>query len=176
MFIKLGIYEKIEYRKGILTMIDDDGYRPNVASVIINRDYKILWAKRTNENNWQFPQGGIQTGETPEEAMYREVYEEVGLEPENIEIIGRSKDWLKYDVPEKFVRSYWQGRYKGQKQIWFLLRFIGEDEQINLNTHDAPEFDQWRWEEFWQPLNEVVDFKKDVYSQALNELWEFIAG
>ena len=93
----------------------------------------------------------------------------------NIEIIGRSKDWLKYDVPKKFVRSYWQGRYKGQKQIWFLLRFIGEDEQINLNTHDVPEFDQWRWEEFWQPLNEVVDFKKDVYSQALNELWEFIA-
>lgn len=156
-------------------MIDDDGYRPNVASVIINKDHKILWAKRTNENNWQFPQGGIQAGETPEEAMYREVYEEVGLEPENIQIIGRSKDWLKYDVPEKFVRSYWQGRYKGQKQIWFLLRFIGEDEQINLNTHDVPEFDQWRWEEFWQPLNEVVDFKKDVYSQALNELWEFIA-
>ena len=71
-------------------MIDDDGYRPNVASVIINKDHKVLWAKRTNENNWQFPQGGIQNGETPEEAMYREVYEEVGLEPQNIEIIGRS--------------------------------------------------------------------------------------
>jgi putative (di)nucleoside polyphosphate hydrolase len=155
-------------------MIDEDGYRPNVASVIINKDNKILWAKRVNEDNWQFPQGGIQKGETPEQAMYREVYEEVGLSKNNFEILGRSSDWLRYDVPEKFVKTYWQGRYKGQKQIWFLLKFIGADDLINLNLHDSPEFDDWKWENFWFPLKEVVDFKKDVYSTALNELWKFV--
>jgi putative (di)nucleoside polyphosphate hydrolase len=155
-------------------MIDEDGYRPNVASVIINEDNKILWAKRVNEDNWQFPQGGIQKGETPEQAMYREVYEEVGLKKNSFEILGRSADWLKYDVPEKFVKTYWQGRYKGQKQIWFLLKFIGSDDLINLNLHDSPEFDDWKWENFWHPLQDVVDFKKEVYSAALNELWKFV--
>ncbi|EDZ64656.1 (Di)nucleoside polyphosphate hydrolase [beta proteobacterium KB13] len=155
-------------------MIDEDGYRPNVASVIINKDNKILWAKRVDEDNWQFPQGGIQKGETPEQAMYREVYEEVGLKKNSFEILGRSADWLKYDVPERFVKTYWQGRYKGQKQIWFLLKFIGSDDLINLNLHDAPEFDDWKWENFWHPLQDVVDFKKEVYSAALNELWQFV--
>lgn len=155
-------------------MIDEDGYRPNVASVIINKDNKILWAKRVNEDNWQFPQGGIQKGETPEQAMYREVYEEVGLSKNSFEILGRSSDWLRYDVPEKFVKTYWQGRYRGQKQILFLLKFIGSDDLINLNLHDSPEFDDWKWENFWFPLKEVVDFKKDVYSTALNELWKFV--
>ena len=155
-------------------MIDEDGYRPNVASVIINKDNKILWAKRVDEDNWQFPQGGIQKGETPEQAMYREVYEEVGLKKNSFEILGRSADWLKYDVPERFVKTYWQGRYKGQKQIWFLLKFIGSDDLINLNLHDSPEFDDWKWENFWHPLEDVVDFKKEVYSAALNELWQFV--
>jgi putative (di)nucleoside polyphosphate hydrolase len=155
-------------------MIDEDGYRPNVASVIINKDNKILWAKRVDEDNWQFPQGGIQKGETPEQAMYREVYEEVGLKKNSFEILGRSADWLKYDVPEKFVKTYWQGRYKGQKQIWFLLKFIGSDDLINLNLHDSPEFDDWKWESFWYPLEDVVDFKKEVYFAALNELWQFV--
>lgn len=155
-------------------MIDEDGYRPNVASVIINKDNKILWAKRVDEDNWQFPQGGIQKGETPEQAMYREVYEEVGLKKNSFEILGRSADWLKYDVPEKFVKTYWQGRYKGQKQIWFLLKFIGSDDLINLNLHESPEFDDWKWENFWHPLQDVVDFKKEVYSAALNELWQFV--
>lgn len=155
-------------------MIDEDGYRPNVASVIINKDNKILWAKRVDEDNWQFPQGGIQKGETPEQAMYREVYEEVGLKKNSFEILGRSADWLKYDVPEKFIKTYWQGRYKGQKQIWFLLKFIGSDDLINLNLHDSPEFDDWKWENFWHPLQDVVDFKKEVYSAALNELWQFV--
>jgi len=97
-------------------MIDLDGYRPNVASVILNYKDEVLWAKRTNEENWQFPQGGIQDGETPEEAMYREIYEEVGLKPNNIEILGSSNDWLKYDVPEKFIRQYWQGKYRGRNR------------------------------------------------------------
>ena len=155
-------------------MIDLDGYRPNVASVILNYKDEVLWAKRTNEENWQFPQGGIQDGETPEEAMYREIYEEVGLKPNNIEILGSSNDWIKYDVPEKFIRQYWQGKYRGQKQKWFLLRLIGEDALINLNTHDKPEFDDWRWESFWKPIQEVVDFKKEVYEQALKELSSFM--
>ena len=155
-------------------MIDGDGYRPNVASVILNNNQEILWAKRTNENNWQFPQGGIKDGESPESAMYREVYEEVGILSNNIEIIGRSKNWIKYDVPKKYVNNYWQGRYRGQKQIWFLLKFNGNEKMIDLNTHSSPEFDAWRWEKFWFPLEEVINFKKEAYSKALNELWQFM--
>ena len=106
--------------------------------------------------------------------MYREVYEEVGILSNNIEIIGRSKNWIKYDVPKKYVNNYWQGRYRGQKQIWFLLKFNGNEKMIDLNTHSSPEFDAWRWEKFWFPLEEVVNFKKEAYSKALNELWQFM--
>ena len=118
----------------------------------------------------QFPQGGIKYGESPVQAMYRELHEEVGLKPEHVRILGRTRDWLRYNVPDHFVRREWRGHYKGQKQIWFLLRLIGRDSDVCLRATQHPEFDAWRWSQYWVPLDAVIEFKRDVYTQALNEL------
>jgi len=151
-------------------MIDKEGYRPNVGIVILNDNNKVLWAKRVAEDAWQFPQGGIDEGESLEEAMYRELMEEVGLSQDHVEIIGKTKNWLKYDVPKQWVRRDGSARYKGQKQIWFLLKFIGKDSDIVLNNSKKPEFDSWRWDDFWSSLEKVIDFKREVYGKALSEL------
>ena len=108
-------------------MLDKDGYRPNVGIVLINGRDEVFWGKRVNQHAWQFPQGGIKHGETPEQAMFRELAEEVGLEPGHVRILGRTQQWLRYDVPERWVRRDWRGAYRGQKQIWFLLRLVGRD-------------------------------------------------
>ena len=155
-------------------MIDQEGYRPNVGIVILNDNNKVLWAKRATEDAWQFPQGGINEGESLEEAMYRELMEEVGLSPNHVEIIGQTKDWLRYDVPRQWVRRDSYARYRGQKQIWFLLKFIGKDSDILLTNSQNPEFDSWRWDDFWSPLQQVVDFKREVYEKALNELSAYL--
>ena len=102
--------------------------------------------------------------------MYRELHEEVGLKPEHVRILGRTRDWLRYNVPDHFVRREWRGHYKGQKQIWFLLRLIGRDSDVCLRATQHPEFDAWRWSQYWVPLDAVIEFKRDVYTQALNEL------
>ena len=156
-------------------MIDNEGYRPNVGIIICNNEKKVLWAKRVNEDAWQFPQGGINEGESPKEAMYRELMEEVGLSPEHVEIIARTKDWLRYDVPKNWIRRDWRDSYKGQKQIWFLLRLVGDDSNVFLESTSKPEFDAWKWDDFWSPLDQIIDFKRDVYEQALNELWEHLS-
>ena len=156
-------------------MIDNEGYRPNVGIIICNNKKKVLWAKRADEDAWQFPQGGINEGESPKEAMYRELMEEVGLGAEHVEIIARTKEWLRYDVPKNWIRRDWRDRYKGQKQIWFLLRLIGDDSNVFLKNTKKPEFDAWRWDDFWSPLDQIIDFKRDVYEQALNELWEHLS-
>lgn len=151
-------------------MLDREGYRPNVGIILTNQRYEVFWGKRIREHSWQFPQGGIKSGETPEEAMYRELYEEVGLKPEHVRILGRTRDWLRYDVPARWVRREWRGTYKGQKQIWFLLRLIGRDSDISLRATAKPEFDAWRWSNYWVPLDAVIEFKRVVYEQALTEL------
>ena len=151
-------------------MIDEEGYRPNVAIVILNGENKVLWAKRVAEDAWQFPQGGVNEGESLKDAMYRELMEEVGLTPDHVEIIGQTKNWLRYDVPRKWLRRDGYNRYKGQKQIWFLLKFIGKDSDIVLNNSGKPEFDSWRWDDFWSSLDKVIDFKREVYERALSEL------
>ena len=120
-------------------------------------------------------QGGIQDGETPEEAMYRELMEEVGLDRKHVRLVAQTKDWLRYDVPKNWIRRDWRDRYKGQKQIWFLLELIGQDSDVFLKNTDKPEFDDWRWDDFWSPLDQIIDFKRDVYEQALNELWEHLS-
>lgn len=157
-------------------MLDRDGYRPNVGIVILNRNDRVFWGKRVREHSWQFPQGGIKQGETPEQAMYRELAEEVGLLPQHVEIIGRTRDWLKYDVPTHWVRREWRGTYRGQKQIWFLLRLTGRDCDVSLRSTTHPEFDGWRWCEYWSPLDSVIEFKREVYESALSELARFIGG
>ena len=155
-------------------MIDKEGYRENVGIVICNDQRKVLWARRTGEEAWQFPQGGINKGESAEEAMYRELKEEVGLDPHNVEILARTKGWLKYDVPKNWIRRDCRDRYRGQKQIWFLLRFTGKDSDVFLKNTEKPEFDDWKWAGFWAPVDQIIDFKKAVYEQALKELFEYL--
>ena len=155
-------------------MIDRDGYRPNVGIIICNSKNEVFWGKRVKEHSWQFPQGGIKSGETPERAMYRELQEEVGLGEEHVRILGRTRDWLRYEVPEQWIRRDWRGNYKGQKQIWYLLRLVGRDCDVHLRASEKPEFDAWRWNEYWVPLESVIEFKRDVYQRALNELAKYL--
>jgi putative (di)nucleoside polyphosphate hydrolase len=155
-------------------MIDKDGYRPNVGIVLCNVRNEVFWGKRVRQDSWQFPQGGIKHGETPELAMFRELREEVGLRPEHVRILGRTREWLRYDVPREWVRREWRGHYRGQKQIWFLLRLTGRDNDVSLRASEHPEFDAWRWNEYWDPVKAVVDFKQGVYRLALEELEHFL--
>lgn len=155
-------------------MLDKNGYRPNVGIILVNRRNEVFWGKRIREHSWQFPQGGIKRGETPEEAMYRELEEEVGLRPEHVKIIGRTRNWLRYDVPDRWVRREWRGHYRGQKQIWFLLRMLGQDCHVSLRASSHPEFDAWRWNDYWVPLESVIEFKREVYQLALTELARFL--
>jgi len=151
-------------------MIDRDGYRPNVGIVLCNKKNEVFWGKRVREDAWQFPQGGIKAGESPVDAMYRELDEEVGLARHHVQIIGRTKGWLRYDVPKNYVRRDTRDIYKGQKQIWFLLRLVGLDTDVSLRKSPQPEFDAWRWHQFFVPLEGVIEFKRDVYRRALSEL------
>ena len=156
-------------------MIDDQGYRPNVGIILCNRENQVFWARRCGQSGWQFPQGGIDSSETPEQALFRELNEEVGLAPEHVHIIGRTKDWLRYDIPAQLGRTPRTSHFRGQKQIWFLLRFVGSEQHVRLNACDRPEFDRWRWVEYWSPLDQIVDFKRNVYEQALRELEPFLS-
>ena len=155
-------------------MLDRDGYRPNVGILLLNAHNDVFWGKRVHQHAWQFPQGGIKAGETPERAMYRELHEEVGLTAEHVKILGRTRDWLRYEVPEQWVRREWRGNYKGQKQIWYLLRLVGRDCDVHLRASEKPEFDAWRWNVYWVPLESVIEFKRDVYQLALNELAKYL--
>jgi putative (di)nucleoside polyphosphate hydrolase len=156
-------------------MLDRDGYRPNVGIVICNARNEVFWGKRVKEHSWQFPQGGIKHGETPEQAMYRELEEEVGLKSHQVRILGRTRNWLRYEVPSQWIRREWRGSYRGQKQIWFLLRLIARDSDVSLRASEHPEFDAWRWHEYWVPLDTVIEFKREVYAQALNELARYLS-
>jgi len=155
-------------------MLDREGYRPNVGIILTNHRNEVFWGKRIRQHSWQFPQGGIKKGESPESAMFRELYEEVGLLPEHVRVLGRTRDWLRYDVPGEWVRREWRGTYKGQKQIWFLLRLVGKDTNVCLRTTNKPEFDAWRWSTYWVPLDSVIEFKRQVYEMALTELSRLI--
>ena len=152
-------------------VIDRDGFRPNVGIVICNAKDQVLWGRRINgRDSWQFPQGGMNRDEDPEQAMYRELEEEVGLRPESVQILGRTQGWLHYRLPKRFIRQTEDPVCIGQKQIWFLLRLTGADSDIRLDAHDDPEFDDWRWVSYWYPVHAVVDFKQAVYRQALEQL------
>jgi len=151
-------------------MLDRDGFRPNVGIILCNAQNQVFWGKRIREHAWQFPQGGIKYGESPEQAMYRELMEEVGLQAKHVQILGRTRDWLRYEVPSSWVKREWRGSYRGQKQIWYLLRMVGRDTDVSLRASEHPEFDAWRWSDYWVPLEDVIEFKREVYKAALNEL------
>jgi putative (di)nucleoside polyphosphate hydrolase len=156
-------------------MLDREGFRPNVGIILLNANNEVWWGKRVREHSWQFPQGGIKYGETPEQAMYRELEEEIGLRQEHVKIVGRTRDWLRYEVPDHFIKREVRGHYRGQKQIWFLLRMVARDNDVNLRLTDHPEFDAWRWHDYWVPLDVVIEFKRDVYQRALQELSRFLS-
>jgi putative (di)nucleoside polyphosphate hydrolase len=157
-------------------MIDREGYRPNVGIVLVNARDHAFWGKRVREHAWQFPQGGIKPGESPEQAMYRELMEEVGLSPAHVRVLGRTRHWLRYDVPAHWARRETRPHYRGQKQIWFLLRLVGRDCDVCLRRSEKPEFDAWRWSDYWVPLDSVVEFKREVYYNALTELARLLPG
>jgi len=155
-------------------MLDKDGFRPNVGIVLLNHRNEVFWGKRVRQHSWQFPQGGIKHGESPEQAMFRELYEEVGLQPDHVRIVGRTREWLRYTVPDRWIRRELRGNYRGQKQIWFLLRMMARDTEVSLRRTEKPEFDAWCWHHYWIPLESVIEFKREVYQQALSELSRFV--
>lgn len=151
-------------------MIDTDGYRQNVGIILANKVGQVLWAKRVGQEAWQFPQGGIKAHETPQRAVIRELHEELGLTTKQVEILGATKGWLRYRLPAHLIRYHQRPLCIGQKQIWYMLYLSGKDSDIRFDVSDLPEFDQWRWVDYWYPLQEVVYFKHQVYETALKEL------
>ena len=151
-------------------MIDSDGFRPNVGIIIFNDEGQLLWAKRLGQDAWQFPQGGVQRNETPHQAVLRELNEEVGLDPEDVEIVANTEQWLRYRLPTHLIRQNSYPVCIGQKQKWYLLRLLSDPRKVRLDQAEKPEFDHWRWVSYWYPLNQVVAFKRDVYRKALEEL------
>lgn len=152
-------------------MIDENGYRANVGIVLGNGRGSVLWAKRVGQNAWQFPQGGLQEGESAEQAMYRELEEEVGLQREHVHIIGCTRRWLHYRLPGRYIRRHSQPVCVGQKQKYYFLQLIAPESCVRFDMSDKPEFDGWRWIDYWRPAREVVFFKRGVYLRALRELW-----
>lgn len=152
-------------------VIDAQGFRPNVGIIVASSEGRLLWGRRVGgRDSWQFPQGGINGDESPEQAMYRELDEEVGLARGDVKILGSTRSWLRYRLPARYIRKHEQPICIGQKQKWFLLRLTSADSAVRVDAHGDPEFDHWRWVNYWYPLTSVVDFKRDVYREALTEL------
>lgn len=152
-------------------VIDSNGYRSNVGIMLANDKGRLLWARRAHSvNSWQFPQGGIEVGEAPEVALYRELYEEIGLNPTSVEVVSSIKGWLSYRIPRHLIREHQSPLCIGQRQKWYLLRLLCDDSKIRLDTTLHREFDQWQWVSYWYPLSKIVAFKREVYRCALKEL------
>ena len=151
-------------------MIDSAGFRSNGGIVICNRQGQLLWAKRIGQSAWQFPQGGIKKRESVDEALFRELDEEVGLSELDVQVLHQTEAWLYYRLPENLIRQHRGPLCIGQKQKWFLLSLKGDDNRVELNKTQKPEFDDWRWVNFWYPVDQVIEFKRDVYRKALQQL------
>jgi putative (di)nucleoside polyphosphate hydrolase len=147
----------------------DEDYRPGVGIMLLNDQWRVLVARRIQPpgDAWQMPQGGIQEGETPIQAAYREVKEELGVSL--VELIAESETWLRYDLPDSISRERWKKPWRGQRQKWFVMRFTGDDRDIDLNSTEEPEFDAWRWIPVTQLAETIVSFKRQVYFDLLNE-------
>ena len=155
-------------------MIDSEGFRANVGIILTNGQGQVFWARRIGMDAWQFPQGGIKKNESPKMAMYRELKEEIGLEPEHVELINSTDDWLRYWLPKRYIRQNRGPLCIGQKQIWYLLKLTVDETYLDLSYTSEPEFDSWKWVDFWRPAEEVISFKRQVYQQALKQLQPFI--
>jgi putative (di)nucleoside polyphosphate hydrolase len=153
--------------------IDTEGFRANVGIVLVRDDRRLFLGGRPGGRGWQFPQGGVRQGEDLEHALFRELAEETGLGRDDVELVASTRGWLRYRLPRQFVRRDSAPLCIGQKQRWFLLRFEGPDSRLRLDSTDEPaEFDRWRWVDYWEPVKEVIYFKRHVYSRALHELGE----
>ena len=154
--------------------IDAHGFRSNVGIILSNDQGQVLWARRVGGHDaWQFPQGGIQGNESPETALYRELYEEVGVRRGSVEIVASTRGWVRYRLPKRYLRNNNRGarapKFVGQKQKWFLLRLLGDDSLVDLDCSRKPEFDSWQWVSYWYPLTQVINFKRNVYRRVLRE-------
>lgn len=154
-------------------IIDSDGFRANVGIVLIRERGDVFLGRRARAGGrgWQFPQGGVREGERLVEAVLRELHEEVGLRAGDVEVLGRTARWLRYRLPPRYVRRNSRPLCIGQKQHWFLLRLTREPVKFDFTcTTEEPEFNEWRWVPFWEPVREVIYFKRKVYRRALTEL------
>jgi putative (di)nucleoside polyphosphate hydrolase len=159
-------------------LIDAQGFRANVGIVLIRDGGDVFLGGRSDGRGWQFPQGGVLRDESAEQALYRELREEVGLEPDDVEMLAVTRTWLRYRLPSRYVRRRSRPLCIGQKQRWFLLRMVGDEERLRFDLTSQPEFDSWRWVDYWSPVREVIHFKRNVYARALEELGQqaFPAG
>ena len=152
-------------------------YRPCVGVMLLNADGQVFVGQRNDQfgDAWQMPQGGVEKGETPREAGLRELEEETGVTRDLVEVLDQTKGWLTYDLPHDIVPKIWKGRYRGQKQIWFLMRFLGHDDQVNIATLH-PEFTKWRWLDAGQLVDSIVPFKRDLYTSVLSSFSRHLPG
>ena len=150
-------------------------YRKNVGMVLINAQGHIFAGKRIDNNTgaWQMPQGGIDDGETPEVAAYRELSEESGINPSNARLLSSTVGWLSYDIPVELIPQLWSGQFRGQKQKWFAFAFLGKDSDINIATEE-PEFSEWAWKSKDDLLSSIVPFKVEVYQKVFLELGHLV--
>jgi len=155
-------------------VIDASGYRENVGIIVCNESRHVVWCKRFGQEAWQFPQGGVHPNEPIEQALFRELKEETGLDQNHVDIVTCTKGWLHYKLPERLVRKHSMPKCIGQKQRWYLLKLETDESNICLNLSKNPEFDNWRWVDYWHPLEEVVAFKRKVYEQALKEFEPYL--
>jgi putative (di)nucleoside polyphosphate hydrolase len=151
-------------------LIDAQGYRANVGIILQRDNGQVCLGRRTGGRGWQFPQGGVRRDEAPEEAVFRELHEEIGLERDSVEVVGGTRDWLQYTLPKRYQRRNGGSHCIGQKQRWFLLRLARPESRFRFDHTDEPEFDDFRWADYWEPVREVIFFKRPVYVRALQEL------
>jgi putative (di)nucleoside polyphosphate hydrolase len=158
--------------------IDSQGFRANVGIVLMRDGGELFLGGRRDGRGWQFPQGGVRRNEHPDEALYRELHEEIGLERADVEFVARTRNWLRYRLPRQYRRRRGSPLCIGQKQRWYLLRMLGDESRLRFDATSEPEFDAGRWVDYWSPVREVIYFKRAVYAQALQELGEqaFAAG
>ncbi len=157
-------------------VIDRDGFRANVGIVLMSHENKVFLGRRAGGRGWQFPQGGMRRGESIEESLFRELQEEIGLTRGDVTVVGGTRRWLRYRLPERYVRRERVPLCLGQKQRWFLLRLTRDATEFRFDHTDEPEFESWRWADYWDPVREVIYFKRSVYLSALHELAALVAA
>ena len=151
-------------------------YRSGVGIMLINRDKHIFVGKRIDNHSdaWQMPQGGLDVGETEDEAMFRELKEETGILDGSVKVLQKSKLYYYYNLPYKLQKKFWGGKYLGQKQRWYLLEFVDDDSAINVKTED-PEFSHWKWIARQDIVDVIVPFKRELYEDVIREFSKFLS-